>query len=180
VPMSFGGPALGFLAAREKLLRQLPGRLVGETVDGSGRRGFVLTLATREQHIRREKATSNICTNQGLCLLYATIYLSLLGRVGLRKLAHINYAKAEYLKRRVRETPGLSLPLAAPGFHEVVVGVPDSGAAALARALDDGIVGGLDLAAHEPDLGPALLVCTTELATRDSIDRLVASLGNRR
>jgi glycine dehydrogenase subunit 1 len=179
VPMSFGGPALGFLATRERFLRQLPGRLVGETVDTRGRRGFVLTLATREQHIRREKATSNICTNQGLCLLYATIYLALLGRVGLRKLARINYAKAEYLKRRVRETRGLSLPLAAPGFHEMVVGVPDSGEAALARALDDGIVGGLDLAAHEPELGPAVLVCATELATRASIDRLVARLGDR-
>ncbi|MCL4685565.1 aminomethyl-transferring glycine dehydrogenase subunit GcvPA [Myxococcota bacterium] len=178
VPMSLGGPALGFLATRDRFVRQLPGRLVGETVDTRGRRGYVLTLSTREQHIRREKATSNICTNQGLCLLYATIYLSLLGRVGLRKLARLNYAKAEYLKRRVRETPGLSLPLAAPGFNEFVVGVPDSAAAALARAREAGIVGGLDLAPYEPELGPALLVCATELASRASIDELVARLAD--
>jgi glycine dehydrogenase subunit 1 len=180
VPMSFGGPVLGFLATRERLVRQLPGRLVGETRDVRGRRGFVLTLSTREQHIRREKATSNICTNQGLCLLYATIYLALLGRVGLRKLARLNFAKAEYLKRRVLETRGLSLPLAAPGFNEFVVGVPDSAAAALARAQEAGLMGGLDLAPWEPDLGPAVLVCATELARREAMDRLVASLAGRR
>jgi glycine dehydrogenase subunit 1 len=177
VPPSFGGPALGFLATRERFVRQLPGRLVGQTTDVHGRRGFVLTLSTREQHIRREKATSNICTNQGLCLLYATIYLALLGRVGLRKLARLNFTHAEYLRRRVRETPGLGLPLAAPGFNELVVSVPDSGAAALARAREAGIVGGLDLAPYEESLGPAVLVCATELARRDAMDRLVASLA---
>jgi glycine dehydrogenase subunit 1 len=176
VASSFGGPALGFLATREKFVRQLPGRVCGETVDGHGKRGFVLTLSTREQHIRREKATSNICTNQGLCLMMATIYLSLLGRVGLAKLARLNFAKAEYLKQRVRATPGLALPFAAPTFNEVVVSVPDAGAA-LARADAAGLLGGLDLAPYEPDLGPALLVCATELASRDTIDRLVAALA---
>ena len=179
VPMSLGGPALGFLAARERLLRQMPGRLCGLTEDAQGRRGFVLTLSTREQHIRREKATSNICTNQGLCLLLATIYLSLLGRVGLRRLARINFAKAEYARRRVRETRGLALPLAAPGFNEFTVAVPDSGAAALGRALAASCVGGLDLAPYEPALGPAVLVCVTELASRAAIDRLVAALAGR-
>jgi len=179
VPMSLGGPALGFLACRERFVRQMPGRLCGQTEDAQGRRGFVLTLSTREQHIRREKATSNICTNQGLCLLLATIYLSLLGRVGLRRLARINYAKAEHAKARVRETRGLRLPLAAPTFNEFAVGVPDSGAAALARAEAAGIVGGLDLADYAPELGPAVLVCTTELASRAAIDRLVAALANR-
>jgi len=177
VPMSLGGPALGFLAARERLLRQMPGRLCGLTEDAQGRRGFVLTLSTREQHIRREKATSNICTNQGLCLLLATIYLSLLGRGGLRRLARINFAKAEYAKRRVRETRGLALLLAAPGFNEFAVAVPDSAAAALGRALAAGSVGGLDLAPYEPELGPAVLVCVTELASRAAIDRLVAALA---
>jgi len=176
VPTSFGGPALGFLAAREKSVRQMPGRLCGETVDARGKRGFVLTLSTREQHIRREKATSNICTNQGLCLLQATIYLSLLGKVGLAKLARLNFAKAEYLKQRIRATRGLGLPLAAPTFNEFVVSVPNAGAA-LARAEDAGLIGGLDLAPFEPSLGPALLVCATELATRDAIDRLVGALA---
>jgi glycine dehydrogenase subunit 1 len=177
VPMSLGGPHLGFLAAREKQVRQLPGRLVGETVDGRGQRGFVLTLATREQHIRREKATSNICTNQGLCLLMATIYLSLLGPDGLRKLAEHNYAKAEYARRRVRETRGLALACSAPGFNEFAVRVADSAERAQARALEAGCVAGLDLAAHHPELGPALLLCVTELASREQIDALVAALA---
>ncbi len=177
VPMGLGGPHLGFLAARARFLRQLPGRLVGQATDARGRRGFVLTLATREQHIRRERATSNICTNQGLCLLMATVYLALLGRRGLRRLAEINLAKAEYAKARIRATPGLSLPLDRPTFNEFAVGVPDSAAAALDRALEQGAVGGLDLAPYAPELGPALLVCTTELASREAIDRLVAALA---
>ena len=179
VATSVGGPALGFLATREKNVRQMPGRLCGETVDSRGNRGFVLTLSTREQHIRREKATSNICTNQGLCLLQATVYLSLLGRVGLAKLARLNFAKAEYLKQRIRTAPGLGLPLAAPTFNEFVVSVPDAGAA-LARAEQAGLIGGLDLAPYEPSLGPALLVCATELATRDAMDQLVTALAGSR
>ena len=180
VPMGLGGPHLGFMAARMACVRNLPGRLVGQTVDGEGRRGFVLTLSTREQHIRRERATSNICTNQGLCLLMATVYLSLLGRVGLRRLAERNLAKAEYAKARVRATRELTLPLTAPTFNEFVVGVRGSAAAALERALEAGCVGGLDLAAYAPELGPALLVCTTELSTREAIDRLVAALAGER
>ncbi len=177
LPMGFGGPHLGFLAARQSHVRQMPGRLAGETVDGEGRRGFVLTLSTREQHIRRERATSNICTNQGLCLLMATVYLALHGRHGLRALAEANLAKAEYAKARVRETPGLSLPFSAPTFNEFVVGLPGPAAEALGRALDAGAVGGLDLSAYAPDLGDALLVCTTERASRQAIDRLVAALA---
>lgn len=176
VPMGFGGPHLGFLAARASHVRQLPGRLVGATEDASGRRGFVLTLSTREQHIRRERATSNICTNQGLCLLMATIYLALLGRRGLRRLAEINAAKARYARGRFAEA-GLRLPLSAPYFHELPV-VPRGGAGeALARARDAGIVAGLDLAPYAPDLAGALLVCTTELSTRAQIDRLAAVLA---
>ena len=178
VPPSLGGPALGFLATNQKHLRQIPGRLCGETVDSRGLRGFVLTLSTREQHIRRERATSNICTNQGLCLLMATVYLSLLGPHGLRKLAELNLSKAEYAKRRAREV-GLELPFSAPTFNEFVVRVPDSAETALARALDAGIVGGLDLKPYAPELGPALLCCTTELTARDSIDRWAQALAGK-
>jgi glycine dehydrogenase subunit 1 len=177
VPMAFGGPHLGFLAARAAHVRQMPGRLVGQTVDTEGRRGFVLTLSTREQHIRRERATSNICTNQGLMLLRATIYLALLGRQGLRRLAEQNLAKAEYAKSQIARTKGLRLPLSAPTFNEFAVSVPDSGAAALARALEAGLVGGLDLAPYAEEIGPAVLVCTTELVSRTDIDRLVAALA---
>jgi glycine dehydrogenase subunit 1 len=182
LPMNFGGPHLGFMATRSKFLRQMPGRLVGETVDGRGKRGFVLTLSTREQHIRREKATSNICTNQGLCLLVATIYLSLMGRQGLQKLARLNFSKAEYAKQRVRETDGLDLPLSAPSFNEFVIRVPDSAEAALLRAQEDQLIGGLDLTAYlnktgDIDLGPAVLVCFTELAKREDIDRLCQALA---
>ena len=177
LPMAYGGPHLGFLATTTKQIRQMPGRLVGETVDTNGRRGFVLTLATREQHIRRERATSNICTNQGLCLLMATVYLALHGPIGLRRLAETNLAKAEYAKQRVLTTRGLRLPLAAPTFNEFVVGLDGSADAALARARDAGILGGLDLGPYAPDLGPAVLVCTTELARREAIDQLIAALA---
>ena len=177
VPMGLGGPHLGFLAARQKFVRQMPGRLVGETVDQRGLRGFVLTLSTREQHIRRERATSNICTNQGLCLLRATIYLSLLGRVGLRQLAERNLAKAEYAKTRVRATAGLELADDAPTFNEFAVRVPDSAAAALGRALEAGCVGGLDLGTLVPGRADQVLVCTTEVVSREAIDRLVAALA---
>ncbi len=180
VPMAFGGPHLGFLVTRSKFLRQLPGRLAGETVDTRGKRGFVLTLSTREQHIRRERATSNICTNEGLCLLMATIYLALLGRVGLRKLAEMNLAKAEYAKAKIRETPGLELPLSAPTFNEFTVRLAEPPRDALERARSAGIIGGLDLGAHAPELGSALLVCTTELNGKESIDRFIALLAESR
>jgi len=177
VPMGFGGPHLGFLATRAHHVRQMPGRLVGETLDARGQRGFVLTLSTREQHIRRERATSNICTNQGLCLLMATVYLALHGPRGLAALARANLSIAEYAKARVRETPGLHLPLAAPTFNEFVVGLSEPAGRALARARERGIVGGLDLHAWAPELGDAVLVCTTERVRREQVDALVAALA---
>ncbi len=177
VPMSFGGPHLGFLAAREKFVRQLPGRLAGETVDARGNRGYVLTLATREQHIRRERATSNICTNQGLCLLMATVYLALQGREGLRELALRNYRHARYARDRVAEMPGAELLFEAPGFNEFAVRVPGSVDAVQARARDAGILPGLDLRPYREELGEALLCCFTELTDRAAIDRWATVVG---
>jgi len=176
VPPAFGGPHLGFLAARMKHVRQLPGRLVGETVDTRGKRGFVLTLSTREQHIRRERATSNICTNQGLCLMMATVYLALLGRRGLRELAELNFSRAEYAKRKLTAA-GLELALPGPTFNEFAVKLREPSEAALSRARDAGLIAGLDLAPYAPDLGPALLVCATELTGADAIDRLCDALA---
>jgi glycine dehydrogenase subunit 1 len=179
VPMAFGGPHLGFLTSRASHVRQMPGRLVGETLDADGQRGYVLTLSTREQHIRRERATSNICTNQGLCLMMATIFLALHGKSGLRALAERNLAKAEYAKARLRAA-GLALPLAAPTFNEFAVQLREPAERALARARSEGIVAGLDLAKYAPELGDALLVCVTETASRAQIDALAALLAGAR
>jgi glycine dehydrogenase subunit 1 len=173
VPVAFGGPYLGFLTTREKFLRQMPGRLVGQTVDTEGRRGFVLTLATREQHIRREKATSNICTNQSLCALAATIYLCLLGKTGLRLLAEQNLAKAHYAAGQLRGIPGVLTPFAAPCFNEFVIKVPGEAACLLADLRREKILGGLHLGEFYPELANHLLLCFTELVSRAAIDRLV-------
>jgi glycine dehydrogenase subunit 1 len=173
VPVAFGGPYVGFLTTREKFLRQMPGRLVGQTVDTEGRRGFVLTLATREQHIRREKATSNICTNQSLCALAATIYLCLLGKTGLRQLAEQNLAKAHYAAGRLREVPGVGLPFTGPRFNEFVINVPGDAGHLLENLRAEKIIGGLHLEEPYPELANHLLLCFTELVGRAAIDRLV-------
>ncbi len=176
LPLSFGGPYLGFFAARQRDLRSLPGRLVGQTVDGEGRRGFVLTLATREQHIRREKATSNICSNHGLCALMATIYLSLLGRQGLRQVAQQNQAKAAYARERIGRLRGFFLPFAAPTFNEFVVQTLEPAAAVLARLEERGILGGIDLQRYFPGELSGILVCVTEVHSREEIDALAQAL----
>jgi glycine dehydrogenase subunit 1 len=175
VPLSFGGPYVGFMATRERLVRQLPGRLVGETLDAEQRRAFVMTLTTREQHIRREKATSNICTNQGLCALRVSIYLALLGRTGLRRLAEVNLALSAYAKGQL-QAAGLRLPYAAPTFNEFVVEVPGLRARCDAL-LEQGLAAGVVLEDLEPERRDQLLVCTTELNTRDQIDRLARGLA---
>ena len=172
VPVAFGGPYVGFLACREKLVRQMPGRLVGQTSDSAARRGFVLTLATREQHIRREKATSNICTNQSLCALAATIYLCLLGKKGLKALAEQNLAKAHYAAEQLRAVPGVATPFSAPFFNEFVVKVPGEAEGLLAALRDEKIIGGLNLARFYPELKNHLLVCVTETVSRAAIDRM--------
>jgi len=172
LPVSFGGPGVGLMAAREQHVRAMPGRLVGETVDGHGRRGFVLTLATREQHIRRERATSNICTNQGLCSLAVTVYLSMLGKNGLRRLAETNYRVAHGVAERL-ERAGHAQRFAAPFFNEFVVETPALVADWERLATDAGLVVGYPLGRWYPELPNALAVCVTEVHGADAIGRLL-------
>ncbi len=169
VALSYGGPYCGVLAAKEKYLRQMPGRLVGETKDKSGQRGFVLTLSTREQHIRREKATSNICTNQALVALMATIYLTVYGREGIREVAEHNLAKAHYAASALG-AHGKLLFAESPRFHEFVLRSEESPGELNARLLEQKIIGGLDLRKWYPELGNATLWCATELTRREQID----------
>jgi len=171
VALSYGGPFCGVIAAKEQFLRQMPGRLVGQTVDSNGFRGFVLTLSTREQHIRREKATSNICTNQALVALMATIFLTVYGKEGIRELAEHNLAKADYAARTLAAQPGARLLFrGAPRFHEFVLQTDEAPASLGSRLLDEKIIGGLDLSRWYPELGNATLWCATELITREQID----------
>ena len=178
LPVAYGGPGVGLLATREAHLRSMPGRIVGETVDGVGRRGYVLTLATREQHIRRERATSNICTNQGLCALAVTVYLSLMGKNGLRRLAEVNRRNAWAAAARL-EAGGVGRALTGPFFNEFVVRVPDAAARADAAAAD-GLVPGLPLERWYPELPDTLLVCVTEVHGEPEIARLVDTLAEPR
>jgi glycine dehydrogenase subunit 1 len=177
IPLAFGGPYLGFFAARQADLRAMPGRLVGQTLDHEGRRGFVLTLSTREQHIRREKATSNICSNEGLCALMATIYLSLLGKQGIREVAEQNAAKTAYARQRIAALDGFSVPFTAPTFNEFVVECREGADAVLARLERRGILGGLALGAYYEEMPKRFLVCVTEQNSREEIDALVAALA---
>lgn len=174
VPVAYGGPYVGFLAAKEKYLRQLPGRLVGQTQDSQGQRGFVSTLATREQHIRREKATSNICTNQSLCALAATIYLCLLGKKGLKGLAEHNLAKAHYAVKQLRNVPDAAIPFSGPHFNEFVVKTPGPAEEILAALREEKIIGGLNLEKFYPELKNHLLVCATEIVSKSALDRMVS------
>ncbi|MFQ5816623.1 MAG: aminomethyl-transferring glycine dehydrogenase subunit GcvPA [Terriglobia bacterium] len=176
VPVSYGGPYLGVLATKQRYVRSLPGRLAGQTTDAEGRRGFVLTLATREQHIRREKATSNICTNQALCALMATIFMTVYGKEGLRALAEQNLAKAHYAAAELGKVPGAKLLFAAPFFNEFVLQVPGAADALCRRLAQEKILPGVELAPFYPELNNALLVCVTETHTRADIDRFVAAV----
>ncbi|HEY6290395.1 MAG TPA: aminomethyl-transferring glycine dehydrogenase subunit GcvPA [Terriglobia bacterium] len=173
VPVAFGGPYVGFLASREQFLRQMPGRLVGETRDTEGRRGYVLTLATREQHIRREKATSNICTSQSLMALNVTIYLCLLGKTGLRELAAHNLAKARYAAAELRRVDGTSTPFSAPHFNEFVAKAPGDAEELLTALREEKIIGGLHLDRFYPELKDHLLISVTETVPKGPLDRMV-------
>jgi len=179
VPLSFGGPYVGLFAVREKYARQIPGRLVGEAFAKQGRRGFVLTLATREQHIRREKATSNICTNEGLIALAATVYLETLGRRGIQEVAQQCAQKAAYTARRISQLDGYSLRFSGPRFNEFVVRGSKPAADLLRKlALERGIDAGIPLSRFYADCPKDFLVCVTETNTREQIDALVDGLSN--
>ena len=177
VPMSFGGPNLGVFAARADLVRRMPGRLVGATVDKDGQRGFVLTLQTREQHIRREKATSNICTNVALCALMATIYVSILGRDGLRKVGELATAKAHYAAERFAAVPGVSLRFPAPFFKEFALTLPKAPERVLKRLLKGRILAGVPVRSFDRAEKSTLLVAVTERRTKDEIDAYAAALA---
>ncbi|MFQ5829110.1 MAG: aminomethyl-transferring glycine dehydrogenase subunit GcvPA [Candidatus Methylomirabilia bacterium] len=177
VPMSWGGPNLGIFATRHALLRRLPGRLVGATVDTDGRRGFVLTLQTREQHIRREKATSNICTNVALCALMATVYLSLMGKQGLRKVGELSLAKAHYAAEALSEVPGVRRRFSAPFFKEFVLQLPKSPGRVVHRLLKERLLAGVPLKRFDRSLKDCLLVAVTEKRTRAEIDDYARALS---
>ena len=175
IPQSFGGPGLGMFATKMEYVRSMPGRLVGQTVDLDGKRGFVLTLATREQHIRREKATSNICTNNSLCALAAAMYMASLGGTGIRELAQLNHDKAEYLKTAF-EKAGFSIPFESPTFNEFVVEFPAGFETSYRRLLDRKIVAGLPLSPYYPELSNHYLFCVTETKTREDLDALIKEI----
>lgn len=172
--LSYGGPYLGIMAVKAPLMRKMPGRIVGETTDNQGRRGFVLTLQAREQHIRREKATSNICSNQSLCAIAATVFLSYMGKAGMRELAEQNLHKARYLQTRLCELPGVERVFSSPYFNEFVLHLPKPVADVQDALLERGFLFGFDLSAAYPQLGDSVLVTVTEVRTRSELDDLVA------
>jgi len=174
--LNYGGPYVGLFATKKEFLRQMPGRLVGETLDARGQRGFVLTFNTREQHIRREKATSNICTNQSLCALASSIYLSLLGPEGLKRLAKMNLAKAQYAKKQILQVPGVKALFAGECFNEFAVALPQAVGEVLGRLQEKRIFGGVALSRFYPELKNGLLICVTEMNTKDEIDLLAEEL----
>ncbi|MBF8267892.1 MAG: Glycine dehydrogenase (decarboxylating) [Dehalococcoidia bacterium] len=174
VALSYGGPYCGLFTCKEQFLRQMPGRIVGKTVDTQGREGYVLTLQTREQHIRRERATSNICTSEALVGTAIVAYLACMGRVGLRHIAELTYHKAHYAASLIGQIPGYSLPFDGTFFQEFVVQCPIPPGEVNARLLDEGIIGGLDISDQVPQ---GLLLCVTEMNTRQEIEALAEALG---
>jgi glycine dehydrogenase subunit 1 len=179
VPVSFGGPHVGYMAVRQSLVRRMPGRLVGITADHAGRRAYTLTLQTREQHIRREHATSNICTNHALIALAATVYMAHMGAGGMRRVATVSAQRAHVLAQRLGDLPGFSIAEGAPFLWEFVLRCPGDAAALTARLRQQGIVAGLPLGRVDAARADQLLVCCTEMTPPAAIDRLVAALGTR-
>ena len=176
LPPSYGGPFAGVIASRDRFVRQMPGRLSGQTTDSEGQRGFVLTLATREQHIRREKATSNICTNQALCALTATVHLTLLGKEGLREMAEQNLSKAQFALSELLKIPGVRRTFDAPFFNEFTVEMPRSVKILNSQLLREKIIGPLALGTAYPELTKHALVCVTETTPRAEIERFAEAL----
>jgi glycine dehydrogenase subunit 1 len=176
LPVNYGGPYLGFFTVKDKLVRKMPGRVVGMTKDRDEKCGFVNTLATREQHIRREKATSNICTNQALCAITSAMYMTCMGRKGLRDVALLNMKKTARLKAGIKTIKGISIPFEAPVFNEFTITLPADMGSLQHHLLDKGFIGGYDLRCSYPELGNAMVVCATETNTRDEIDQFVLAL----
>jgi glycine dehydrogenase subunit 1 len=176
LPVNYGGPLLGFLATRDACKRNIPGRLAGQTVDERGQKAYVLTISTREQHIKREKATSNICTNQALCALAASIHLSVLGRDGFAEIAAQNYYKAAYAREKIAALKGFRIPFQSPVFNEFVVETPLDPDEISGHLRSRGILSGLNLGRYYPGMKQHILFCVTEVITREEIDHLVGTL----
>ena len=177
MPLSFGGPYLGFMACSEKYLRQFPGRIAGQTKDVDGKQGYVLTLSTREQHIRRERATSNICTNQALCLVRATIFLETLGKYGLRDMATHNLYKADYARQKISEVKGVEARFSGISFNEFVLSFKRPWVEIESSLRENLIIGGYDLQKDYPGLKDCALFCVTEMHKKEDIDKLAEILG---
>ncbi|MCD6098339.1 aminomethyl-transferring glycine dehydrogenase subunit GcvPA [bacterium] len=176
IPLGFGGPYLGIFAARKEFIRSMPGRMVAETVDAEGKRGFVMALQTREQHIRRARATSNICTNEGLVALAATVFMTLMGKLGMKRLAELNIQKAHYLVERLTSLNGVSLRFSAPFFNEFAVSLPVSASLVIEKLKEKGFIAGLDLGKFYPGEENSLLVAVTERRTKDEMDDFTESI----
>jgi len=176
--LSSGGPYFGILACKQALVRQMPGRIVGRTTDIDGKQGFALTLQAREQHIRRAKATSNICTNQGLLVTAATIYMAMLGPEGLLRVAANSMSNARVLREKLCAIPGVKLLFARSGFHEFALRLPRSASEVIERLAHENIVAGVALGEDYPELGDALLVCATETKTQADLDLFATAMAD--
>ena len=177
IPLSYGGPYLGFFAIKQKYVRKIAGRIIGETLDSDGKRAYVMTLRPREQDIKRERATSNICTNQGLMALAASVYMALMGKNGLQKVSKLNYNKSHYAAQEINKLKGYKVDMSKPFFNEFVVSCSQPIAKINEALLEQGIIGGYDLGGDYSHLENHMLLCVTEVNTKDEIDVLVATLG---